>query len=958
MQLLTELEFSNNIQGREESSRLLELLIKASKSFVKPYLSRILNVLMPRLQDNHPGVVTSVLRTLGELSEVGGTELLPHCKSLFPLVIKVIQDQGSVMQRTVAIKTLGQLVQSTGLVVRPFLENFGLLDIIVSELEIGQGAASPPELRAEVIRTLGTIGAIDPYSYRGGIAGAFLESRNIEDYKNVLNDGPRRSLQASKRRRRRLSLKQSSGNTNLISQRHSSPSKFLLPKYQQQVLDNEGGHDNILEDVTSPSQSLYYPKVTIAALIRILKDPSLHTHHRNVAQAIMHICRATGLKSVPFLPQIVPVFLRAMHKCEHGLRKSLCQQLGYLVSIVRQHIRVYLPDIFKLVHSFWDDNCEQILALVEQLCIALKDEIKPELPHLIPLLLSVFSSRNSGVTSAFYSLNIGLGTFVGSQAGNTSPSLATGGDSRYRNLRIRVPESNRISGIGNGFNNLNISPNMGNVNMMRSATTIIKALHTLEVLDSNLTAYLHLIVPALVSLIENASFDVVVRVEGLKTLMRLNYSLNFVEYASRIIHSLLRVLDKRPGMGSPGGIRTPSSAKNGAKSDANASTELLEEAAIDTLCSIVREMGARYSSFIPVVADVLDRQNISSREYNRLVTAVINGSSLPGRLRRSRLDNPNMNVNGTSGQMQSDPPRDDLGGMTTKLSVDQQNLRNAWVASQRSTPDDWYEWLRRFSVELLRESPQPALRSCSACAQLHEPLARELFNAAFISCWGELTVQYQEWLVRALETAFQSTAMPPEIVQVLLNLAEFMEHDDKALPIDIRTLAQHATRCHAFAKALHYKEIEFKHSPVDCTEALISIYNYLEQPEAAVGVLLDVQKKAEKRQVKMDIKESWFEKLGRWEEALATYEEREKQFPGSIDALVGQLRSLYHLWEWDRLSSLSSVVFKKLKSDTNDSGSSATESNTNTGMDSGSMEMDTGTDEFVIERAGNDAPSE
>ena len=108
----------------------------------------------------------------------------------------------------------------------------------------------------------------------------------------------------------------------------------------------------------------------------------------------------------------------------------------------------------------------------------------------------------------------------------------------------------------------------------------------------------------------------------------------------------------------------------------------------------------------------------------------------------------------------------------------------------------------------------------------------------------------------------------------------------------------------------------------------------------------------------MDIKESWFEKLGRWEEALATYEEREKQFPGSIDALVGQLRSLYHLWEWDRLSSLSSVVFKKLKSDTNDSGSSATESNTNTGMDSGSMEMDTGADEFVIARAGNDAPSE
>jgi hypothetical protein len=28
--------------------------------------------------------------------------------------------------------------------------------------------------------------------------------------------------------------------------------------------------------------------------------------------------------------------------------------------------------------------------------------------------------------------------------------------------------------------------------------------------------------------------------------------------------------------------------------------------------------------------------------------------------------------------------------------------------------------------------------------------------------------------------------MPPEILQILLNLAEFMEHDDKPLPIDIK----------------------------------------------------------------------------------------------------------------------------------------------------------------------------
>jgi phosphatidylinositol kinase/protein kinase (PI-3 family) len=39
-----------------------------------------------------------------------------------------------------------------------------------------------------------------------------------------------------------------------------------------------------------------------------------------------------------------------------------------------------------------------------------------------------------------------------------------------------------------------------------------------------------------------------------------------------------------------------------------------------------------------------------------------------------------------------------------------------------------------------------------------------------------------------------------EIVTALLNLAEFMEHDDKRLPLDTRTLGALAEKCHAFAK--------------------------------------------------------------------------------------------------------------------------------------------------------------
>ena len=85
--------------------------------------------------------------------------------------------------------------------------------------------------------------------------------------------------------------------------------------------------------------------------------------------------------------------------------------------------------------------------------------------------------------------------------------------------------------------------------------------------------------------------------------------------------------------------------------------------------------------------------------------------------------------------------------MQKPLPLNQQQLSRAWDVSQRSTAADWNEWLRRLNVDLLKESPSPALRSCSALAQAYTPLARDLFHAAFVSCWHELSEQYQDSLV-------------------------------------------------------------------------------------------------------------------------------------------------------------------------------------------------------------------
>ena len=175
------------------------------------------------------------------------------------------------------------------------------------------------------------------------------------------------------------------------------------------------------------------------------------------------------------------------------------------------------------------------------------------------------------------------------------------------------------------------------------------------------------------------------------------------------------------------------------------------------------------------------------------------------------------------------PPFQPSINQTSKPKVNQGHLQRSWDVSQCASRDDWDEWMRRLAIQLLREAPSPALRASASLAHAYQPLARELFSAAFVCCWKELSEPYRINLVQALETAFIAD-VSPEILQTLLNLAEFMEHDPSGgLPIDIPILAELALKCRAYAKALHYKEREHSLGGASsCVEALISINRKLD----------------------------------------------------------------------------------------------------------------------------------
>lgn len=204
--------------------------------------------------------------------------------------------------------------------------------------------------------------------------------------------------------------------------------------------------------------------------------------------------------------------------------------------------------------------------------------------------------------------------------------------------------------------------------------------------------------------------------------------------------------------------------------------------------------------------------------------------------------------------------------------------------------------LRVMLVGASGQSPGVAMgvgrRRCVRTRQVHgrseggADTARSLCLTPPIVHQRSCGVHEQEQLVRSLEAALASPSMPPEIVTCLLNLAEFMEHDEKTLPLDTRTLGALAEKCHAFAKALHYKEIEFMTNPHGTVEALISINNHLRQPEAAVGMLKYAQ-----QHLHLDLKEGWYEKLQRWDDALAAYNQKVSGCGGLNNVRLGPLRS-------------------------------------------------------------------
>ncbi|TID15752.1 hypothetical protein CANINC_004281 [Pichia inconspicua] len=399
----------------------------------------------------------------------------------------------------------------------------------------------------------------------------------------------------------------------------------------------------------------------------------------------------------------------------------------------------------------------------------------------------------------------------------------------------------------------------------------LRILKAFVIFGNNLEPYIFMIIPSLVKLFEFSPTNV--RKATIECIGKLARTIPLDDYASEIIQPLLRLI-------------------------CNNSNDQMKTIAMTTICSLLLQMGSDFKVFVPIVSSALLRTKFQFPLYDQFVDKLSKNRPLPSGV----ILYPDIDT-------QDDKTDDPDVELQKKLTVNAETLRSAWDCSSMRTKEDWQEWMRKLSIELLRESPSHALRACTALASVYPQLAKDLFNCAFSSCWNKLHAEYQSELAQSLCIALSSVNSPPDIHQALLNLSEFLEHDEKSLPIRTQTLGQYAQKAHAYAKALHYKELEFIKEPtIPTIESLISINNQLQQSDAAIGILKYAQEHHG-----LQLKETWYEKLQRWDDALHAYNEREKEEPNSTEITLGKMRCLHALGEWEALSMLAREKWNESK---------------------------------------------
>ncbi|KAK6048421.1 hypothetical protein COOONC_14074 [Cooperia oncophora] len=365
----------------------------------------------------------------------------------------------------------------------------------------------------------------------------------------------------------------------------------------------------------------------------------------------------------------------------------------------------------------------------------------------------------------------------------------------------------------------------------------------------------------------------------------------------------------------------------------------LQPQLLELLVEIVNQMWKHFEVFRRSVDANLRKYNLNSGEaYEEIHKRCCTRLKRPGKRRGTGAVPPEkINVPHTITPSAAKNMDQILSWTVNKQRLNIDAVVRAWAVDSLVSKEEWAQWLVKLRVAFIKSGSSAAIRAAASLSDQHQHLAKDLFNAAFMSVWTELTEELQDRLTGSLLTSGSSAAIRAaaslsdqhqHLAKDLFNAA-FMsvwtelteELQDRLtgslltgpLPIAYDRLGKSAEETKAYAKALRYKELQIhKHlnrgggrlTTEDC-QALITYANKLNVQEEAAGVV----RYAEQHEMVIPMLGRWYEKLNEWEKALEAYMSDPE--PSSDEMIGHQMRCLEALGRWSELNERARTVQRK-----------------------------------------------
>ena len=965
MHLLTTLKLDGDYYSRDRlnATKLIYTLVHNSRSLVEPYTNSLMDALLIRLQDakrsNDTNAALPVLLTIAELGgTMGRIDMKPYRPALVPLIVSsVLQVQSAepTFQKA-ALRALAAIVQNTGFVIKPYDEHPALLSGLINLLR--NETDSSVRLEAEML--IGSLGAVDPDDHKYAALPMFLGSRA---------DSPSRPLTSASQSRSMYRIDLPYGlatsqwgapSSNLgynfrgPSQRLSGSSKTGRNRQSNVPLENRGAIDSRgratqleyerrspssgdgrlgfaevsvrpedvntslsifalggqhiarlnsytpvwdteeLENISLVGQldhpytasPYFFPSVALDALHTIIGNSRLRKQYREACQAIVNILKSVGPKCTYFLPAVVPRMLWLLaHSSRTEARKGLSftqlqqqimTRLGDVIGVAEHNFLPYAFDTVLLAWYFLQNLGKSpacvvsVCHLLSRLRAAIGDEFKPIIATVLPPLLSALVKDRSG-----------------------------SGESALAILRTLYSLSNLFDDYGvivlGSITKVAVSqrPMKGREQALAHLIVIIEDMPSVEILPCVMHPLIQILAGVGEELPVPEDFDE-------DEVHPAAHEMKFASEDTRRLtllagHALLQI-GLRPMRGYDVFVAVIAKAlkcsriKETDEIMYRSLARMLLERNPDVVSEILGMPPSELSTHqsLPNIREVL-RSNVSIADELAA-------------LRRGRLQDRLARLPAGTRKPLSRP------------HVLESALVQKWEVEHNFSSDDWVKWMSSLGAAMFEQSGAPAFRACVRISESYPQFSQHLFDPAFLSCWTyPLSQPTKSKICGVLEKALCSDTIPLNVLQALLELYEFMDHDEKPLPAGTDKLASTACKCGAHAKAVRYREKDYSQhlgkpdeleQDITGEHGLIAIYEKLGHIDSAVGTITHFQ-----TQTRQGVKEKWYEELRRWPEALSVYEKASCDISDLAEGslyedkekwhnTLGRLRCLNEIGEW------------------------------------------------------------